>query len=160
MVIGEGPYKRGTTGLGYNYHCYMELHKEAVIIFHHRWHHFQIDLSLRNVVVAEPPPNYSCTTRLYDFTNLCDNPLGRSIVQFLSFIVNKECLLLLLLLLELRPILPAVTPLALLALWLAFSAVTPHIIMMPLRRMARLRVCRSLTRIVSRSSSSNLARKV
>ena len=29
-------------------------------------------------------------------------------------------------LLELRPILPAVTPLALLALWLAFPAVTPQ----------------------------------
>ena len=32
----------------------------------------------------------------------------------------------LLLTLELRPILPAVTPLALLALWLAFPAVTPQ----------------------------------
>ena len=37
---------------------------------------------------------------------------------------------------ELRPMLPAVTPLALLALWLAFPAVTPHIIMTPLRTMA------------------------
>ena len=45
-------------------------------------------------------------------------------------------------LLELRPILPAVIPLALLALWLAFPAVTPHIILMPLQPMARL-VCRS-----------------
>ena len=38
--------------------------------------------------------------------------------------------------LELRPILPAVTPLALLALWLAFPAVTPqhsNIVMTPLR---------------------------
>ena len=41
--------------------------------------------------------------------------------------MNEEhLLLLLLLLLELHPILPAVTPLALLALWLAFPAVTPQ----------------------------------
>ena len=46
--------------------------------------------------------------------------------------------------LELRPILPAVTPIAVLALCVArLSCSDPHIIITPLQPMATLRVCRS-----------------
>ena len=51
-------------------------HISIVIIFYHKSHHYRVDLSLRNVTAAGPPPTCIFTI-FYDFANL----------KFISFVL-------------------------------------------------------------------------
>ena len=95
-------------------------------------------------------------TRYYNDGGDQDNVFCLSPAEQRNRIVGMCLVIIILILLELRPIFPAVTPLALLALCLAFPAVTPQHCydMTPLRPIARLHARRS------RAPAAGLAREV